>query len=228
MIEERYKRNIGTITEEENEMLTAKRVCVVGCGGLGGYVIESLGRIGVGYIRAIDFDVFEPSNLNRQITSEVPLLGTSKAQAAKARMERINPTITVEAIEQKLTSENAKELLSGVDVAIDALDSLPPRLLLQQTCEELGIPLVHGAIGGWYGRVTVIMPGDRTLEKICRPDALKGAETRMGTPSFTPAVVGSIEACEVVKLLLGRGRTLRGRVLNIDLLNEEFFVLKLK
>ena len=228
MIEERYRRNIGTITEEENEMLAAKRVCVVGCGGLGGYVIESLGRIGVGYIRAIDFDVFEPSNLNRQITSEVPLLGTSKAQAAKARMERINPSITVEAVEQKFTPENARELLSGVDVAIDALDSLPPRLLLQQTCEELGIPLVHGAIGGWYGRVTVIMPGDRTLERLYKPDAVKGVETQMGTPGFTPAVVGSIEACEVVKLLIGRGKPLRGRVLNIDLLNEEFFVLKLK
>ncbi len=111
---------------------------------------------------------------------------------------------------------------------MDALDSLPARRLLQRACEELGIPLVHGAIGGWYGQVTVIMPGDRTLDRLYNPDTERGVEAIMGTPGFTPAVVGSIEACEVIKLLIGRGRPLRHRVLNIDLLNQEFIVIKLK
>jgi molybdopterin/thiamine biosynthesis adenylyltransferase len=228
MAAERYRRNIGTITEEENELLGLKKVCVVGCGGLGGYVIESLGRIGVGHITAVDFDVFEESNLNRQITSEVPLLGTSKAEAAMRRMKRVNPLITVLPVVEKLTESNADDILGGHDVIVDAVDSLAVRRLLQDAAERLGIPLVHGAIGGWYGQVCVILPGDRTLDRLYNPDTKKGVEAVMGTPGFTPAVIGSIEACETVKLLIGRGRPLRNRVLNVDLLYDEFILLESK
>jgi len=228
MVAERYKRNIGTITEEESELLSRKKVCVVGCGGLGGYVIESLGRIGVGHITAIDFDVFEESNLNRQIVSEVPLLGKSKAVSASERMGRVNPLVTVRPVVERVTAENAADLLSGHDVIVDAVDSLPVRRLLQETAEKLGLPLVHGAIGGWYGHVCVILPGDRTLDRLYNPGTEKGVEAVMGTPGFTPAVIGSIEACEAVKLLIGRGKPLRNRVLNVDLLYDDFVILELK
>lgn len=228
MVAERYRRNIGTITEEENVLLGQKKVCVVGCGGLGGYVIESLGRIGVGHITAVDFDIFEESNLNRQIISEVPLLGKSKAEAAALRMKRVNPLITVLPVVTRLTEENAADILGGHDIIVDALDSLSTRRILQNTAEKLDIPLVHGAIGGWYGQVCVVMPGDRTLDRLYNPDTKKGVESVMGTPGFTPAVIGSIEACETVKLLIGRGRPLRNRVLNIDLLYDEFVILELK
>ena len=209
-------------------MLASKRVCVVGCGGLGGYIIESLGRIGVGYITAVDFDVFEESNLNRQITSETGLLGKGKADSAKDRMKRVNPLISVNAVCDMLNEKNAEKLLAGHDLVVDALDSLPPRRLLQDECERLDIPLVHGAIGGWYGQVTVIMPGDRTLDKLYNPGTDKGAEKTLGTPAFTPAVVGSIQASEAIKLLIGRGRILRKKVLNIDLLNGDFVVYRIK
>ena len=228
MVDERYARNIGTISEQENIMLAKKRVCVIGCGGLGGYVIESLGRMGVGHITAVDFDVFEPSNLNRQLVSETGLLGVSKARSAKARMERVNPLINVKAEEIRFEESSAKELLRGHDVVVDALDSISARMLLQEKCAELGIPLVHGAIVGWYGQITVIMPGDCTLEKLYPPGVERGAEAVLGNPSFTPAVVGSIQACEAVKLLIKRGRTLQNRVLSIDLLNQEFVVFELK
>jgi len=228
MIDERYSRNIGTLTEAENIELAQKRVCVVGCGGLGGYVIEALGRVGVGHITAVDYDVFEASNLNRQLTSEVSLLGVNKATAAKERMGRVNPLISVRAVDAKLEEANAAELLSGHDVVVDALDSLPPRLLLQKVCEEFDIPLVHGAIGGWFGYVTVIMPKDRTLEKLYNIEAQRGMETVLGNPSFTPAVIGSIQACETVKLLIGRGDPLCGRMLSVDLLHQEYVVFSLK
>jgi len=228
MAEERYKRNIGTFTEEGIALLAQKRVMVVGCGGLGGFVIETLGRSGVGHITAVDFDVFEESNLNRQLLSETPLIGTSKAIAARERMKRVNPLIHVEAIEAKLTEENMEDLIAGHDLVVDALDSLPVRRLLQAVCEKLGLPLVHGAIGGWYGQVSVIMPGDRILDKIYGAQAEKGVESALGTPGFTPAVVGSIQACETIKLLIGRGeQALCGKLLCIDLLTHEYITLNL-
>lgn len=228
MVDERYLRNIGTITPEENALLANKRVCVVGCGGLGGYVIESLGRIGVGFITAVDFDAFEISNLNRQLTSEEALIGMNKAFAAKQRMERVNPLVLVTASEVKLKEENAGEIIAGHDVVVDALDSLEPRRILQRECERQKVPLVHGAIGGWYGQVTIVMPGDRTLDKLYNPDTTGGVEKTMGTPGFTPAIVGSVQACETVKLLIGRGMILQNKVLNIDLLNEEFVIYDLR
>jgi len=228
MLDARYSRNIGSITEEENLSLADKRVLVAGCGGLGGYVIENLGRMGVGHITAVDYDVFEPTNLNRQLTSEAALMGVSKVKAAKARMQRVNPLVKVEALEVKISGENAKEIIAGHDVVVDALDSLPPRRALQNACEELGLPLVHGAIGGWYGQVTVIMPGDRLFDELYGADVERGAEVIMGNPSFTPAVVGSIQACETIKLLIGRKNTLQHRMLSIDLLNEEYVVFAVK
>jgi len=223
MIEARYTRNIGTLTEEENILLFSKRVCVVGCGGLGGYVIESLGRIGVGNITAIDNDVFEESNLNRQITSEIELLGKSKAIAAKDRMNRVNPSVNVNALHLRLDADNAVSLLAGHDVVVDALDSIATRRILQSVCEELEIPIVHGAIGGWFGQVSVINPGDKTFDKIYPSSVEHGIEKSFGNPSFTPAVVGSIQACETIKLLIGRGEILSKKVLSIDLLHQDYF-----
>jgi len=225
-MDERYRLNIGTLTEEENKLLFTKRVCVVGCGGLGGYVIESLGRIGVGYITAVDDDVFDISNLNRQIISEMSLIGVSKAVSAKTRMERINPDVSVTPVMQRVTMENANELLYGHDIVVDAVDSVSARRILQQSCEELKIPLVHGAIGGWYGQVTIIMPGERTFDVLYPASVEHGIEKGLGNPSFTPAIVGSLQACETIKLLIGRGELLHGRVLNIDLLSQEYFIYK--
>ena len=227
MIENRYLRNIGTLTESENIELFSKRVCVVGCGGLGGYIIESLGRTGVGNITAIDDDVFEESNLNRQILSEVSLLGSSKAKAAKLRMQKVNPNVNVEAIAIRLNEENSQDLLRGHDVVVDALDSISTRRILQKSCEELGIPLVHGAIGGWFGQVTVIMPGDRVLDKLYPASIDKGIETKLGNPSFTPAIVGSIQACETIKLLTKKGELLHHKVLSIDLFHQDYFIFNI-
>ncbi|MCL1830776.1 MAG: HesA/MoeB/ThiF family protein [Oscillospiraceae bacterium] len=227
MIEQRYTRNIGTLTVEENLLLHTKRVCVVGCGGLGGYVIESLGRIGVGHITAIDDDRFDESNLNRQLTSEISLIGTSKALAAKKRMFSINPSIELDAIEIRLDSSNVKHLLADHDVIVDALDSIATRRVLQDTCEQLSIPLVHGAIGGWFGQVTVILPGDRTFDKIYPSEIEQGIEANLGNPSFTPAVVANIQVAETIKLLINRGEILSRKVLNIDLLHQDYFIFSI-
>lgn len=215
-----------TLSLEENDKLKNHKVCVIGCGGLGGYVIEMLGRIGVGFITAVDGDVFQESNLNRQILSDAHSLGKSKSIAAKERMMNVNPLIEVNCINKLLTKENYPEILKGHDVIVDALDSIDARLMLQDACEELNIPLISGAIAGWYGHVTTIYPGDRTLNIVYGNKIGKGVEAKLGNPSFTPALVASIEVSEVIKVLIGRGELLRKRILFIDTLNQDYEVIE--
>ncbi|ADK15085.1 MULTISPECIES: HesA/MoeB/ThiF family protein [Clostridium] len=226
---ERYVRNMKTLSKEENDNLKNFKVCVVGCGGIGGYVIEMLGRIGIGSITAVDGDVFEESNLNRQILSSTDTIGFSKALEAKLRMEKVNPLIEVKALGKMLLEDNACSILSNHDVVVDALDSIPARLLLQRSCKKLNIPMVHGAIAGWYAQVTTIFPGDDTLNKIYNVDkqTAKGIEKEMGNPSFTPALAASIEVSEVIKILLGRGELLRKKMAFMDLLSSEYEIVPL-
>lgn len=218
----RYERNMKALSPEENEKLKNFSVCVVGCGGLGGYIIEMLGRLGIGHITAVDGDSFSESNLNRQIISSNLNLGRNKAIEAKKRMEIVNDLIEVEAITYFINVDNVWDILKGHHVVIDAVDNIETRFLLQEACEKLKIPFVHGAIAGWYGQVTTIFPGDRTLNNIYKDKNKKGIETTLGNPSFTPAVVASIQVSEAVKLLLNRGEILRNKILMIDLLWQDF------
>lgn len=224
---ERYSRNVSSLSEEENESLKDYKVCVAGCGGLGGYVIEMLGRLGISHITAIDGDCFDESNLNRQVLSDVESLGVKKALKARERMEKVNPLIEVVPITEKITELNGREILKDADVVVDALDSIETRLMLESLCEELKLPLVHGAIGGWYGEVTTILPGDGTLKQLYGGKNTRGIEKKLGNPSFTPALVASIEVSEVVKLLIKRGEVLSRKMLVIDLLEQDYETISL-
>lgn len=219
----RYQRNRNAISVAEQLKLFRSRVAVIGCGGLGGYVIEQLARLGVGTIVAIDPDVFEEHNLNRQLLSTPACLGRPKVDVAVSRVAEINPAITVIPVRAPYTPANGHQLLQGSHVVVDALDSIPARLALCKTCADLGLPLIHGAIAGWYGQVTTQFPGDDTIQKLYgRFVEGKGAEQHLGNPSFTPAVVASIETSEVCKILLGVGSSLRSRKLSINLLDMSF------
>jgi len=218
----RYQRNRNMISTAEQLRLFQSRIAVIGCGGLGGYVIEELARLGVGHIIAIDPDVFEEHNLNRQILSTPATLGKAKVSAAADRVAEINPAVTVTPVKDAFCLANGFELMAGVQVAVDALDSISYRLELAEVCSAAAIPMVHGAIGGWYGHVATQLPGDTTVQSIYRHwVAGKGIEQQLGNPSFTPAVVASLEVAEVCKILLGRGELLRNRKLSIDLLEME-------
>jgi len=223
----RYDRNMNMLSREENERLRNFKVCVVGCGGLGGYVIEMLGRLGIGYITAVDMDVFEETNLNRQILSNVNVIGKYKAMEAKERMKLVNPDVFINPVVEKFDIENGERILKGHDLAVDALDNIETRFVLQDICEKLNIPLVHGAIGGWFGQVTTIFPGDRTLDVLYKQKVKKGIEKELGNPSFTPALVASIQVSEVLKVLLNRGEVLRKEVLYIDIYSQEYHKIKL-
>jgi molybdopterin-synthase adenylyltransferase len=219
----RYQRNRHAISVQQQFLLFRSRVAVVGCGGLGGYVIEQLARLGVGTIVALDPDVFEEHNLNRQLLSSPEMVGTAKVVAAADRIAEINPAVTLIPIHAAYSPENGSELLHDCQVIVDALDSIPTRLQLCKTCADLSVPLVHSAIAGWYGQVTTQFPGDHTIQRLYSQWVEgKGAEQHLGNPAFTPAVVASIESAEVCKVLLGVGKSLQSRKLNINLFDMSF------
>jgi molybdopterin/thiamine biosynthesis adenylyltransferase len=222
----RYDRN-GIFTEEEIQRLGKVKVCIIGCGGLGGYILEMMARIGIGHITVIDGDVFNVSNLNRQILSTETNIGQSKVNSAKERMTIVNSEISVSYIDEYLNEDNAQRLLEGHDLVMDALDSITTRFLLQEACHALGIPFVHGAIAGWYGQVSVVFPGDKTLDLIYASRQGEGVEKKIGNPSFTPSTIASIQVSEGLKVLLNKGEILRMKLLYVDLLQNEFHIMNL-
>ena len=221
---ERYERNIGAISQAEQELLAGKRVFIAGCGGLGCYVAEFLVRLGLGHISIIDSDVFTASNLNRQLFSLETNLGKSKTREAKKRLLEIRPDLSIDTHDLYLNDENSASLLRGHDIIIDALDNIKTRLLIEKTASDLGIPLVHGAVEGWNAQVTVVYPGDFSLSKFYPPDR---EFERPSVLSFSPALCASIQAAEALKVLLDRENFLRRKLLTADLVNNSFEIIDL-
>lgn len=214
----RYARNIPALTKSECEALRQKRILVVGCGGLGGHIIDQLARIGVGFLRVVDGDVFETSNINRQLLSSVPLLGISKAKAAADHIARVNPDVAAEAVEEFLTKDNAAALIAGCDVVMDALDNIESRKLLSAACEQANIPYIYGAIQGWVAQAAISMPGDHLINTLYPEET---EITDKSVLSFTPALCASMQTALCVKWLLGRSVE-TGTIYYFDLLNQEF------
>lgn len=224
-MEERYSRNIPAVSAEEQAVLARRRALVAGCGGLGGYLIEYLARMGVGEITAVDGDVFEPSNLNRQLLASPDLLGAGKALAARDRVRAVNPAVTVRAVEAFLDGENADGLVRGMDLVLDALDNIPARLVLEDACARNGVPIVHGAIQGWSVQAAVVPPGSGLLRRLY--GAAKAPAEKTSLP-FTPAFCAAVQAAEAVKLLCGRAPALEGKLLLADLRRMDWDVLTME
>ena len=222
-MELRHSRNIPALSEGEQAILAGKTVAVIGCGGLGGHLTELLARVGVGSIRCVDGDVFEESNLNRQLLAAMDTLGASKAKAAAERVTAIDPAVRVTAHPVFLTRDNARELLTGCDAVLDALDSIEARRILSEACVELGIPLIYGAISGWVAQAGVSMPGDGLIERLF-PAAVELRDKSV--LSFTPALCAAMQSALCVKLLSGRP-VQTGTVFYFDLLNQEFETIPL-
>ena len=219
-----YTRNIPALTAEECMLLSGKQVAVIGCGGLGGYLIEYLARIGIGSIRCVDRDVFEESNLNRQLLSTPSLLGTSKAKAAADRIRKINPHVQAEAFPVFLEEANARELITGCDAVLDGLDSIPSRRILAKACNDANIPYIYGAISGWVAQAAVCMPGEDLIGKLYPENAVIQDNSVL---SFTPALCASMQASLCVKLLAGRPVE-TGILHYVDLFYEEYTQIPMK
>ena len=176
----------------------------------------------------MDGDVFDETNLNRQLFSSMNNLGSSKALEAEKRVRGINPLTKVIPVYEFIDSSNAMKIIANHDVIVDALDSIDLRKYIAKVCTELNLPLVHGAIAGWYGQVATIYPNDTTLDILYPKDIKRGIEKELGNPSFTPALVASIQVSEVIKLLLNRGDLLRNSFMMIDLYTNDIEVIKTK
>ena len=222
-MESRYERNIPALSEEQCQQLRTKRILVAGCGGLGGHLIELLSRIGIGFIRAIDGDVFESSNLNRQLLSETALLGIGKADAASIRVARINPDVTVDSIKVFIDENNAENLIEGMDVVLDALDNIESRRILAKACSKAGIPYIYGAIRGWVSQAGISMPGDHMIDLLYPEGSVLKDKSVL---SFTPALCASMQAALCVKLLTEQP-VVTGELYYFDLLNQEFEIIPL-
>ena len=230
IIPERYQRNLGVINPSEQAKLLQSKVVIIGAGGLGGTVLELLTRMGIGKLIIADKDIIVDSNLNRQILSTETNLGQRKTEVAVKRVKEINSSIEIVGHSVFINSDNVKKIIEGAEVAVDALDNLPSRFVLQKACRVLKIPLVHGAIAGFNGQLTTIFPEDKGLELIYGSNKNlpeHGSEVTLGAPTVTPAIIASLEAQEVIKILLKRGKLFRNRLLYLDIEEGTIEILNL-
>ncbi len=229
-IKERYIRNFNTFNEKEQKLLIKSHVSIIGLGGLGGGVCEMLARTGVGNLTLIDGDSFDQSNLNRQILSTEKLIGTSKAMAAADRVHAINSSVEVNQITKYADDSNLYDLIKQSDLAVDCLDTIDSRFVLERAAKKADIPIVSGAIAGVSGQVMVFFPEDPGYELIYGKKSRnrsQGVETVTGNISYCAMMVASIQASECIKILLDRGDVLRKKIMIIDLWTNTFEVMKL-
>jgi molybdopterin/thiamine biosynthesis adenylyltransferase len=212
----RYLRNHQTLSIPEQLRLAQSSVVVVGAGGLGGQVLLCLARIGVGRLIVIDPGRFEESNLNRQALCSMSTVGRTKTLTAKNILEEINPGTEVEIHPVRLTSENQSRLLASADVIVDALDSIKDRLVLETGSKQVGVPLVHAAIDGFFGQLMTIFPQDPGLSTIYGTNPSQPA-SGLGNLPMTAMSVATLQAMEVLKILLNRGQLFRHKMMTVEL-----------
>ncbi len=223
----RYDRQIilDELGEAGQVKLKTAKVFVAGAGGLGSSVLTYLAVAGVGCIRIVDNDRVSLSNLNRQILHWDKNIGQAKVVSARNKLCQLNPQITIEAIDTTITPINISSLTDGCDLIADALDNPATRYLLNKTALAQGIPFFHGAVNGFEGRAMTIIPG----QSACLRCISRGTDSKAKFPviGVTPAVIGSIQAAEVIKYIAGIGKLLTDRLLLYDGLNLTFTEFKI-
>ncbi|MFC2010794.1 ThiF family adenylyltransferase [Chloroflexota bacterium] len=213
----RYNRQIiyEGFGEEGQRKLKESHVIIAGVGGLGCTVSTYFACAGVGHITIIDCDTVELSNLNRQILHWDENIGEKKITSAAQKLGRLNPSIEVVPLHMQITKDNVRDVITGSDLVIDALDNFTTRFILNWACVAENIPFIHGGISGLSGQVTTIIPGETPCLACISPQKPKESKP---FPVFgvTSAFIAIIQATEAIKLLAGFGRLLTGRMLHID------------
>ncbi|MCA9730739.1 molybdopterin-synthase adenylyltransferase MoeB [candidate division KSB1 bacterium] len=230
---ERYNRHLllPGIGVAGQEKLVESRVLCIGSGGLGSPVLLYLAAAGVGRLGIMDFDVVDVSNLQRQIIFSTQSVGKSKVESASQKIHELNPQIKTDRIDYKLTKENALDLFSSYDVIVDCTDNFPARYLINDACELTGKPNVYGSIFRFEGQVSVFNyaggPGYRDLFPEPPEQGLVPDCATAGVLGILPGLIGTIQATEVIKVILGIGNTLSGRLLLYDALKMTFREIKI-
>jgi sulfur-carrier protein adenylyltransferase/sulfurtransferase len=231
---QRYSRHLilPDVGVEGQQKLKAARVLVVGAGGLGSPVALYLAAAGVGTLGVVDFDVVDVSNLQRQILHGTKDVGRSKLASARARLHDVNPHVRVETYETRLTSANALEIIGGYDIVVDGTDNFATRYLTNDACVLLGKPNVYGSIFRFEGQASVFGMPDGPCYRCLFPEPPPPGSVPScaegGVFGVLPGIVGTIQATETIKLILGIGETLAGRLLLIDAQSMQFRAMTLR
>jgi molybdopterin/thiamine biosynthesis adenylyltransferase/rhodanese-related sulfurtransferase len=231
---QRYSRHllIPEIGERGQLKLLNSKVLVIGAGGLGSPAALYLAAAGVGTLGIVDSDVVDATNLQRQILHNTERLGRPKVESARETIAALNPDVTVNAYQERLTAANIDRIISGYDVIVDGADNFPTRYLVNDASVKHRIPVVHGSIYRFEGQVTVFKPFEgpcyRCLFQQPPPPELAPSCAEAGVLGVLPGIIGSIQANEAIKLLLGIGEPLIGRYLLFDALEESFREVKLR
>jgi len=219
VVVERYIRN--GLSEAEQKALQNATISIIGCGGLGGRTAELLTRLGIGTLILTDPDVFSESNLNRQLFCNMETLGQAKVLVASQELQKINPTLHINALVQTFDASS----LRGVDIVIDALDSGKARKQLATLCHQQNIPMIHGAVNSWYGQLAVEQPGS-PLMAMLYPDSNKPNSPPTVLP-MTVSLIASMQVAEVCKYILDQDSPLQGDLsLQCDLLHCQYEFIK--
>lgn len=230
-------RQMSIVTKSQQNRFKEAEITVIGCGGIGGSVIEMLARMGIGKINLVDKDEYDLSNLNRQLIATTKTLNIKKTEAAAERVRIINPYVKVNPINEEFTEKNAEKIIKNSDIVIDALDNLITRIILTRTATEKEIPIIHGAIHGTQGEITVFDKTTPTYEELFGlPSRNKelGEKTIKEVQSLTrgvppvigpvPNIVGNMEAFEAYKYITQIGKIhLAPKLLKFDLLDLNSF-----
>jgi len=224
----RYDRQmrIPGFGEEGQKKLKAAKVFLAGAGGLGSPISIYLAVAGVGYIKIVDKDKVELSNLNRQILFWDRDINRFKADVASEKLRAINPYIKVDSVKEAITDENVLDLVGDADIIVDGMDNFPTRFVLNRAAVKLKIPFVHGAIHGLEGRVTTIIPGKTPCLRCIYPEV--PPPEVFPVIGVTPALIGLIEATEVIKYLTGIGNLLKNQLLVYDGETMNFQKIRIK
>lgn len=220
-------KNLHSLSIPDQARLMDATVLLAGAGGLGGYVLELLSRFGVGRIVVADGDGFEDSNLNRQLLSTAGNLGRNKARAGAERVGETCPLVTVEALEYFLDAASLPAALSGVDVVVDALGGIAPRLALHEAASRAGLAVVSAAVAGWTALVGSELPGQSGISRMWTDPADKDAEHVLGSLAPAACLAASLQAAETVQYLVDGSLRLAGRMLHADLAEFRFEIYDL-
>jgi molybdopterin/thiamine biosynthesis adenylyltransferase len=219
----RYRRNAQTMFPYDQVRLVMARVVLVGCGGLGGHVLEFLVRAGVGNIVACDPDIIELHNANRQLLATTATIGQFKAQTACLRAREINPLVSVEPV----TAEFQEKIFRGADVAVDCLGGISHRKELQNIASAANIPLVSAGVSGWTALVSTTWPDETGLAEFMGGKS-DSCELVQGIPSTVVGFAASLQATEVIRILIGAPSALRGNLLVADIAEMRFSTVSLQ
>ncbi len=229
---ERYSRHImlGQVGRDGQEKLLSSKVLIVGAGGLGSPAGLYLAAAGVGTIGIVDADKVELANLHRQIIHHTADVGLEKVKSAETKMRAINPDVTVRTYNRRVKADNIREIIRGYDFVIDGTDNFPAKFLINDACYFEKIPFSHAGVLEFYGQLMTVIPGETTCYRCIfnapLPAGAVPSSSQTGILGVLPGVIGSLQATEAIKYLLGIGELLTDTLLTYDALEMEFRAVK--